>query len=250
MKRRTTRWLILLGILSASAFVQGIAVRAELQPSTAPSESQSGRVTQTVMNWLHPDARGQQEVNFYARVIALTSMCVLGAWFVIGGIPKRNRGLTVVPPATSERVKVIEGPSFEARSNPVFLQAFPANVPHDNTWLGSIETRNLIEAEAKTNGIEPMTQTAHGFVQQWIVSGDRRSTGATEHLLPQEMSAEMMESPIDRALLTEVEQYARQLLGCSPGLDVLEFRRDDGGGDGSRGCGAQPGGQERTHLER
>ena len=126
MRQRSCRWLMLLGVLCASAGTQAIAVNMEMQVATP--ETRTETATQKLVSWLLLDEKNASDVNLYARVIALTSTCVLGAWFVIGGIPKRNRGLSIVAPATSEHVKVIEGPSFESRPNAVFLQAFPAKV--------------------------------------------------------------------------------------------------------------------------
>jgi hypothetical protein len=222
MKRNSTRWLMLVGLLSASAFMQATAGRVEPQLSDVAHEGQFMRTTQNLMSWLYLDSRGQREVNFYSQLIALGGTGVLGAWFLMGGIPKRNRGLSIVAPATSERVKVIEGPTLEGRSNPIFLQAFPAKARPDNTWLGGIEAGSGMEHEVE-RGRDLTVEAARGFVQEWIVAGDRGLTGESTSLASQEKSAEMMDSPIDHALLAEVEQYARQLLGRSPGLDVSSF---------------------------
>src|SRR3954468_4774906 len=111
MKQGTCRWLILLGLLCVSAGSQAIAASIEMQVATPDARIETA--TQKLVSWLRLDEKNANDVNLYARVIALTSTCVLGAWFVMGGIPKRNRGLSIVAPATSERVKVIEGLSFE-----------------------------------------------------------------------------------------------------------------------------------------
>jgi hypothetical protein len=221
MKQGTCRWLILLGLLCVSAGSQAIAASIEMQVATPDARIETA--TQKLVSWLRLDEKNANDVNLYARVIALTSTCVLGAWFVMGGIPKRNRGLSIVAPATSERVKVIEGLSFESRPNAVFLQAFPANIQQDQTWLAGLDAGSAVGSDEPADAADSrVVHAARGFVQQWIVAGDRDSHSATQLLLPQETSAEM-DSPIDRALLAEVEQYARQLLGRSPGLDVSSF---------------------------
>jgi hypothetical protein len=217
--KQTCRWLMLLGLLCASAGTQAIAMQAEMVADPGPGAG----ATQKLMRWMNLDEKRAPEVNLYARVIALTSTCVLGAWFVVGGIPKRNRGLTVMPLATSERVKVIDGPGFESRPNTVFLQAFPARVSEDRSWLPGVDDGQAITGDASMVAEESMAKAARGFVQQWIVAGDRDSQGAKDLLLPQDLSAEMRDAAIDHALLAEVEQYARQLLGRSPGLDASSF---------------------------
>src|SRR4051812_43045356 len=200
MKQRTCRRLMLVGLLCASAGTQAIAMQV------ASSETRTEKTTQKLVNWLRLDEKSANDVNLYARVIALTSTCVLGAWFVMGGIPKRNRGLSIVAPATSERVKVIEGLSFESRPNAVFLQAFPANIQQDQTWLAGLDAGSAVGSDEPADAADSrVVHAARGFVQQWIVAGDRDSHSATQLLLPQETSAEM-DSPIDRALLAEVEQ--------------------------------------------
>jgi hypothetical protein len=203
--KQSCRRLILLGVLCGSAGMQAFAMQAERV--TSPDTT----ATQKLMRWMNLDEKRAGEVNLYARVIALTSTCVLGAWFVVGGIPKRSRGLSVVPPATSERVKVIEGLSFESRSNGMFLKAFPAKALEDKSWLLGVDVAKASTSDVTRVAEESMAKAARGFVQQWIVAGDR------------DLTLEMKDAVIDHALLAEVEQYARQLLGRSPGLDVSSF---------------------------